>query len=330
METNKQWRPAPKHNLLAPYNRAKLKDSRWHTPEEAEAISKAYNKWARKRWHNTRYEYYMEPDYHLEVKLLNKYVGKQFTEFMEAWLKRTQALRDKGVPLELRAIATDGNRKCDNYTKFYVDENGIIQLNPKYYQHTERPKMLKLAPNGKTIYVRLNQKLLEDFPYISKILQTNLSMKNLKKFKGFCNGSNVGISELESIKDNLWFGWKKSITDWLYNMQGIKYDKGFRKIYGISESGHYYYPDSIRDLNELCEFDDRTEYLYVERGSKEYYRYFAEKEKQRSKEMRELRQSREVDTQWDEDILKDNKKQAQKKSQERWDKTKNNYFLIPE
>ena len=329
METNKQWRPAPKHNPLAPYNRAKLKDARWHTPEEAEAISKAYNKWARKRWHNTRYEYYMEPDYQLEVKLLNKYVGKPFTEFVEAWMRRTQVLRDKGVPLGLRAIATGGNRRYDEYTKFYVDENGIIQLNPKYYQHTGRSKMLKLAPNGKTIYVRLNQKLIEDFPYISKLLQNTLSYTRRKEFEGFCNGTSIEISKFESIKDNLWYGWKSSLMDY-FNRNGIEYNKGFRKIYGIPESGHYYYPDSIRDLDELCEFDDRTEYLYVERGSKAYYRYFTEKEKQKSKEMREIRQRSKEDTRWDDDILKDNEKQSKIKSQERWEKTKNNYYLIPE
>jgi len=325
METNKQWRPAPKHNPLAPYNRAKLKDARWHTPEEAEAISKVYNKWARKRWNNTRYEYYMEPEYQLEVKLLNKYVGKPFTTFMEAWLKRTQVLRDKGVPLELRAIATGGRDRY--YYRFYVDENGIVQLNSKYYP--EHPKMLKLAPNGKTIYVRLNQKLIEAFPHISIILQNNLSMMSRKKFAGFCNGTSIELSKFKSIKDTLWWDWKSSLMKY-FHRNGIEYNKEFRKIYGIPESGHYYYPNIIRDLDELCEFDDRTEYLYVERGSKEYYRYFAEKEKQESKKMRELRQRSRENTRWDEDILKDNEKQSKIKSQERWEKTKNNYFLIPE
>lgn len=328
METNKQWRPAPKHNPLAPYNRAKLKDARWHTPEEAESISKAYNKWARKRWHNTRYEYNMEPDYQLEVKLLTKYVGKPFTEFVDAWMRRTQVLRDKGVPLGLRAIATGGNRKYDNYTKFYVDENGIVQLNPKYY-HTEHPKMIKLAPNGKTIYVRLNQKLIEAFPRISIILQNNLSMMSRKKFAGFCNGTSIELSEFESIKDTLWWDWKSGLMKY-FHRNGIEYNKEFRKIYGIPESGHYYYPNSIRDLDELCEFDDRTEYLYVERGSKEYYRYFAEKEKQKSKELRELHQRSKANTRWDEDILKNNEKQAREKAQKSWEKSKNNYFLMPE
>lgn len=320
METNKQWRPAPKHNPLAPYNRAKLKDARWHTPEEAKAISKVYNKWARKRWNNTRYEYYMEPEYQHEVKLLNKYVGKPFTAFMEAWLKRTQVLRDKGVPLELRAIATGGR---DRYYRFYVDENGIVQLNSEY--HPERPKMLKLAPDGKTIYVRIKPKLLEDFPYISKLLQNALSMMCRKEFEGFCNGTSIEISKFESLKDNLWYGWKSSLVDY-FRRNGIEYNKEFRKIYGISESEHYYYPDSIKSLDVLCDFDDRTEYLYIERGSKEYYRYFAEKEKQKSKE---IRQRSKEDTQWDEDILKNNEKQAREKARKSWEKTKNNYFLIP-
>ena len=319
METNKQWRPAPKHNPLAPYNRAKLKDARWHTPEEAEAISKVYNKWARKRWNNTRYEYYMEPEYQLEVKLLNKYVGKPFTEFMEAWLKRTQVLRDKGVPLELRAIATGG---YDRYYEFYVDENGIVQLNSKYYP--EHPKMLKLAPNGKTIYVRIKPKLLEDFPYIAKIWMNSLSYSYQKQFGSFLNGNYISWENYVSFKNAQWYGWKDKLIKYLAK-KGIQYNKGFRNIYGIPS--RYYWSDNICDMDEFCDFDDRTEYLYIARGSKEYYRYFAEKEKQKSKEWRE--RSKE-DARWDEDILKNNEKQAREKARESWEKTKNNYFLMPE
>lgn len=322
METNKQWRPAPKHNPLAPYNRAKLKDARWHTPEEAEAISKAYNKWARKRWHNTRYEYYMEPDYRLEVKLLNKYVGKPFTEFMEAWLKRTQVLRDKGVPLELRAIATGG---YDKYYRFYVDENGIVQLNHKYY--TEHPKMIKLAPNGKKIYVRIKPKLLEDFPYITKIWMNSLNYDYQKQFGSFLNGNYISWEKFVSFKNAQWYGWKDKLVKYLAK-KGIQYNKGFRDIYGIPS--RYYWPDNICDMDEFCDFEDHTEYLYIERGSKEYYRYFAEKEKQKSKEWREMLQRSKEDTRWDEDILKNNEKQAREKVRERWEKIKNNYSLIRE
>lgn len=322
METNKQWRPSPKHNLLAPYNRAKLKDARWHTPEEAEAISKVYNKWARKHWSNTRYEYYMEPAYQLEVKLLNKYVGKSFTEFMDAWLKRTQVLRDKGVPLELRAIATGG---YDRYYKFYVDENGIVQLNSKYYP--EHPKMLKLAPNGKTIYVRIKPKLLEDFPYIAKIWMNSLSYSYKKQFGSFLNGNYISWENYVSFKNAQWYEWKDKLIKYLAK-KGIQYNKGFRNIYGIHS--RYYWSDNIYDMDEFCDFDDRTEYIYVERGTKEYYRYFAEKEKQKSKEIREMRQRSKEDARWDGDILKNNEKQAREKVQKSWEKTKNNYFLMSE
>lgn len=322
METNKQWRPAPKHNPLAPYNRAKLKDARWHTPEEAEAISKTYNKWARKRWNNTRYEYYMEPEYQLEVKLLNKYVGKPFTEFMEAWLKRTQVLRDKGVPLALRAIATDG---CDKYYRFYVDENGIVQLNSKYYP--EHPKMIKLAPNGKKIYVRIKPKLLEDFPYITKIWMNSLNYDYQKQFGSFLNGNYISWEKFVSFKNAQLYGWKDNLINYLAK-KGIQYNKGFRDIYGIPS--RYYWSDNICDMDEFCDFEDHTEYLYIERGSKEYYRYFAEKEKQKSKEWREMLQRSKEDTRWDEDILKNNEKQAREKVRERWEKIKNNYSLIRE
>lgn len=136
MKYDNQWRPAEHHNRsYAPYQRHKLKNSNWTTPEEANAISKHYNHW--------RYggSWYREPDWHLEKTLIKKYIGKPYCDFLKAWHDRTKSLRRQGILMELRYINNSPTNEPDSRDEFYVDLDGIICVNEKYrcWQKVKKP-----------------------------------------------------------------------------------------------------------------------------------------------------------------------------------------------
>ena len=145
MDYNKEWRTREnRHGKWAPYNRHKLKN--WHTHEEAKALDEEFNH-EYKKWAHGRYNYYKYFDVALERKLLEKFVGKPFSEFENAWHIRTKHLREKGVCVKLNWIDVKLQEPDDvsSNDKFYIDVDGIIRRNSKYRWNWKSKKSIKIV-----------------------------------------------------------------------------------------------------------------------------------------------------------------------------------------
>lgn len=140
MHHDNQWRPAERHSRShTPYQRHKLKNANWVTPEEASVIDKHYNHW---RYHDN---WYRKPDYHLEKGLLKKYVGKPYEDFLKVWHDRTKNLRRQGVVMELNYIENKPTDEANTREEYYVDFDGIIRVNEDYPVWRRGKKPIKIV-----------------------------------------------------------------------------------------------------------------------------------------------------------------------------------------
>lgn len=287
MHHNRTWRPSEsRHNYEAPYQRQRLKEVNWRTPEEAESISKEYNKW-NKYWHHNRFNERNEYNYKLEIGLIEKYVGKDYNEFLKAWHDRTSYLRKKGVVLELWYIKSEMKEleDVDSRSRYYVDMDGIIRRNPKYHEHT-RKRPVKVEENEVITY-NLHKDIYdpETDPYHTRkhgkilwILQKYLSNHDYQTI-------------LDGNLDELAFQrFKKSANFIGLNIALWRYCEQYNKEapYKFWKTGFQYC--HYTDFESLFYKDySKSTYKYLYPGTVEYTRYMAEKQKANKKAHREYK-----------------------------------------
>ena len=266
MKYDNQWRPSKRHHRnYAPYQRQKLKSLNWETPEAAESISKHYNHW------RYRDNWYRNPDYHLEKKLLKKYINKPYNDFLRTWHDRTKSLRKQGTNLKLNYITINPTDNLNTRKEFYVDSNGIIRQNSEYYAWRRKKKKQPIKIVVKEIVeYRLksdiyNNSRWRNMPFrdILYILQKYLSIVDYHAVIGGCIPNTTYIRLCNSARfsgiDNAIYGYR------------MKYNNN---LIGPGSNGWCYYSC----FTDLFEKDySKSKYRYIYPGTPEYIRYYAEK-----------------------------------------------------
>jgi hypothetical protein len=286
---DKQWDSPQFHDRThIGYQRCKLKN--FHTNEEARAIDKLYNSYG---WHGCS-----DPvvDWTRLDDAIKKFDGKDADKFRKYVEVRTKGARKKGWSIDKDVLDRSGR----GYDPCEID--GVLDARGRNRRYNKRPKVIKIPVGDKDIRWRIRPELFEKYPRIPNLLNTWLKYNHTNP-KGFVSGHYVGEKEFREIENYLYWGWKKVIINYFKSV-----DAGYNM--------------EIRSLSDICESVDMTEYLVLERGTKEFKKYFAEKNKPKWRPKKDY-------SQYDEDIVKNNKEQAIEKVQARWEKTKNNIFLIP-
>lgn len=282
MKHDKQWRPNEKRkSSWAPYQRAKLKDVRPHTAIEAETICKYANNWTRHWKHYWQWK--MDVDYILEEKLLQKYLNKPFADFERAWHTRTKYLRDKGFQPELDMIDTEPDVALNNAYAYYVDSQGIIRRNEDHWKFSHKIKPIKVVVNEVVEYVLRDDIYNENHPWscehkglveiLRKFLKTN-------EFRAIVDRS-ISEAKFNSIKNRL------SYTG--INFAIHEYCKRYDEAHWLG-GRHYSARCPYNRFDDMFVKDtSKSTYRYIEPGTKEFRRYYAESDKQRKMEYKRNR-----------------------------------------
>lgn len=254
----------------------------FHTNEEARAIDKLYNCHG---WHGDTNPAVDWVRLHNAIKKFNGKDSSKFRKYVEA---RTKSARKKGWSIDKDVF--------DSTSRYYPCEvDGVLDAQGLIHNYNERPKVIKIPVGDKDIRWRLRPELIEKYPRITTMFKNWLKYNHSDSEK-FVRGNYVGEKEFRDIENQLHWGWRQVCANYL-------------KI-------------EVRNLYELCESIDMTEYLVLERGTKAFKRYFAEKNKRKLLPPKDY-------SEYDEDIIQNNKEQAIEKAHLHWEKTRNNLFLIP-
>ena len=285
MKTNhrdKQWDSPQFHDKIHT-GYQRCKLKNFHTNEEARAIDKLYNC---RGWHNDT-----DPvvDWDRLQEAIKKFNGKDSSKFRKYVEARTKGARKKGWSIDKDVLDRTGR----GYYPCEID--GVLDARGRYYNYNERPKVIKIPVGDKDIRWRLRPELIEKYPGILTMFKNWLKY-NHSSFDRFVRGNYVGEKEFREIENHLYWGWRQECAEYLKT--------------------------KIKNLYGLCESIDMTEYLVLERGTKAFKRYFAEKNKHKLLPPKDY-------SEYDEDIIQNNKEQAIEKAQKHWEKTRNNLFLIP-
>lgn len=282
MKHDKQWNPSEHHSKgYAPYQRHKLKAANWVTPEEAVAISKHCNKW------NHSGIWSLQPDWRLELDLLNKYVDKPYNDFLKAWHNRTKRLRRQGVPLELNHIESKLTDNPDSREEFYVDLDGIIRVNKNYRRWRRGKEPIKVIEKEVVKY-HLDDKIHSKnwctstpFHMILSILSHYLSVTD---YNDILDG---GISKEKFdrlVQSSMYSGINYAIDKFARN-HNKELSKNNPRFY--MGSPRYCRYDCFKDLF-VADYSESV-YRYIYPGSPEYSQIVAERNDASNKARREYK-----------------------------------------
>ncbi len=286
MKHDNQWRPSESRSRsYTPYQRHKLKNSNWITPEEAKAISKHYNHW---RYGGSQYR---EPDWHLEKTLIKKYIGKPYRDFLKAWHDRTKSLRKQGVPLELNHISDRLTDEPDPRDEFYVDMDGIIRKNQDYpvWKHGKKPiKIVEkeiIKYNLKPEIHNNNYWFSTPFFDILFILRRYFSKTD---YNEILEGG-IPKDKFDRMAENAIYSGLEYTIDRYKHKHNTKLLENNPHAYRGCTNWCYY--NGFRDLFDVDYSDSVYQYIYPE--SPEYARIEAEKQDANRKANREYKQQKE-------------------------------------
>lgn len=300
------WRPSENNRRCwAPYNRAKLKHYKWHTPEEASAIDKEYNNW-RRRWKGC-FNAYNEPDWHLERKLIHQYIDKPFDELLKEWHDRTAMLRRRGVAMEFHQIDPHMTDTPDNWNECYVDMDGIIRRNPGWRQIRHR-KPIKVIEKEVVEYIIQSDIWNKDWPYSCEhrgLVDVLRKFLKVNEFKAILEGP-ISEERFLAIKHRLEY---TGIRTAIY-----EYRKKYNETHWLGRrcdfSKHCSY-DQFEDL--FIRDTSKSIYKFLQPGTKEYKKYYAEQNQYNRRAYKEARKQRKL---MEESLLHDIEENRKLKEQE--------------
>ena len=290
MKRDNQWRPHDKtRGSYAPYQRQRLKNTDWVTPEEGESISRHYNRW-RKYWSRGRYNARREPDYKLEKNLIIKYIDKPFEDFLKAWHDRTRLLRNQGVVLDFSYIKPEMTDQPDKWNQYYVDMDGIIRVNSGYncWSHGKNP--IKIVEK-EIIRYRIKSEIYNSdwwttpFAGIMQILRRYLSTSD---YRAIVAGSISSETFERLVNSSMYSG-----INWTIDKFAHKHNQK------LLESNPYAYrnnPDwcDYNCFKDLFDADySGSIYRYIYPGTPEFARYEAERRDAERKNRREYLKQKE-------------------------------------
>lgn len=287
MKRDNQWRPSEHRNKgYAPYQRHKLKDANWVTPEEAATISKRCNKWRRNGiWDR-------EPDWDLERKLINKYVNKPYDMFIKTWHERTKRLRKQGVLLELRYIKPTMTDNPSTWDEFYVDTEGIIRKNDTYrWRFNKNKKPIKVVEKEIVKY-RLHEEIYNENRWCQTPFYGILSV--LRKYFSTTDYNDIINNGIDAVKFNklvdrsMNSGINSAIEKWARKHNKELCENNPHAYRGTRGWCPY---DSFKDLF-VADYSESI-YRYIYPGTAEYSRITAEQNDATNKARREYKQQNE-------------------------------------
>ena len=313
---DKEWK-AYRHTIMGcGYKRHKMK--KWHTEAEARALDKQYN-------HNG-HKWGMSVDWNRTSDTLKKFHNKPVDKFFRYVHARTKTARQNGWKIY-------GDMFYDGYSfsQYWAWIDGDVLRAPHYAERkTKHPKVIKVAPEtGKEFMYKFNEKLLKNHRWILNVLE-NRTFGCTRIFRRLKFGGEINQSEWDHLEE-----WIRPWQEQLYKAS-IQYgldlnNNDVRRYYGLGWRTYtLQQPDyPVRRLMDLFTKRDVTEYTILERGTRECQRYFGDREKKRKAKRRTEEKERMTNPIWEEDLAKDNRRKKLEKAQERWEKTKANFYLIP-
>lgn len=313
---DKEWRASSYIIEDGGYKRHKMK--KWHTEAEARALDKQYN--------HKRHNWGMSIDWNISRDTLKKFHNKPADKFFRYVHARTKTARQNGWKIH------DDMFYCGHsFSLHWVWIDGDVLRAPHYAERkTKHPKVIKVTPEtGKEFMYKFNEKLLKYHPWILNMLE-HKSFGCTKIFRRLKFGEEINQSEWNMLGEQC-LGWQEQLHK-ASIQHGLDFNNYIiRKRYGLGLRTYAFnQPDyPVRRLEDLFTKRDVTEYLVLERGTKECQRYFGDREKKRKAKIRTEEMERMTSPVWEEDLARDNRRKKQEKSQERWEKTKANFYLIP-
>ena len=288
MKHDNQWRPSESRSRsYAPYQRHKLKDVNWVTPEEAASISKRYNHW-RNCWGSSIW--HKEPNWKLEKDLIIKFLNKPYEEFLKAWHDRTKSLRKQGVPLELNHISDRLTDEPDSRDEFYVDMDGIIRKNQDYpvWKHGKKPiKIIKKEIIKYNLKPEIHNKNWFSTPFfdILFILRRYFSKTD---YNEILEGG-IPKDKFDRMAENaIYSGLEYTIDKYKHKHNTKLLENNPHAYRGCTNWCNY---NGFRDLFDVDYSESVYRYIYP--GSPEYARIEAEKQDANRKAIRKYNQQKE-------------------------------------
>lgn len=315
---DKEWNAGRHINKDCGYKRHKMK--KWHTEAEARALDKQYN-------HNG-HKWGMSVDWTKVNDTLKKFHNKPVDKFFRYVHARTKTARRNGWKIQ-----SDMFYSGWSYWQNWAWIDGDVLRAPHYAERkTKHPKVIKATPQtGKVFMYKFNEQLLKYHPWILNVLE-NKTFGCAHIFRRLKFGGEINQSEWNKLEEHLQFHtWQEQLHK-ASIQHGLDFNNyNIRRHYGLGLRTYtLQQPDyPVRRLVDLFTKRDVTEYIVLERGTKECQRYFGDREKKRKAEIRTEEKERMASPIWEEDLARDNRRKKQEKAQERWEKTKANFYLIP-
>jgi len=297
-----QWKTEGHKFYNMGYKRHKMKT--FHTNEEARAIDKYYNHFG----HD-----FGDPivDWKRIKQSLRKFNGKDMDEFRSYVNARTREARNKGWTMNGSVVENPFE-----WASLAWDENGVLN-SKKYCDNEPRNPIVKIYDGKKVFEYRFKPALLNDCPWIFDVIEHAGAPRGI--IRKLSVGLTINEDEFNKLENETRYVWKEKVKN-AGLLHGFVLTNGMRKKYGIRidpiyhiARRNYFEPPEdqhkFRELRELLEEIDVTDYKVFERGTKDFKRYYAELDKKRSKERRALLKSyKDMNKVWDKDLTEHNKR----------------------